>query len=93
MAALRLNSLQGRWAHAIMSGMSYSTQPRLTRSQVKLALDDLGWTPLWDIALVSAIVLQQRARIDPLAYPRSQWASTTKSVDAAEIDGVTLQEN
>ena len=57
MAAARLNSLQGRWAHQVLRGTKYHMDKRLTRTQIQRVRRDLGWTPLWDIAKEHAIML------------------------------------
>ena len=60
LTALRLNALQARWAHMILAGRKYLSQPRLTRTQSKLILADLGWKPLWNTALTAAITLLEK---------------------------------
>jgi hypothetical protein len=86
MAAIRLNSPQGRWAQAIMLGRGYVIARRLTSHQRFLLRQDLGWLPLWHTAVVAAIVLKQKnAHSDPrqvharwmsrAAAPPGTWAS------------------
>ena len=74
MAAARLNSLQGRWAHQVLRGTRYHMDKRLTRAQIHKVRRDLGWTPLWDIAKEYAIMLYQRMRNEPPGQPHTEWA-------------------
>ena len=74
MAAARLNSLQGRWAHQVLRGTKYHMDTRLTRAQIQKVRRDLGWTPLWDIAKEHAIMLYQRMRNEPPEQPHTEWA-------------------
>ena len=74
MAAARLTALQGRWAKLVMYGRAYHVYNDLTRKQIQMARDDLGWRPLWDTARISAIMLYQRMRNQDPKLPHVQWA-------------------
>ena len=74
MAAARLNSLQGRWAHQVLRGTKYHMDKRLTRAQIQKIRRDLGWTPLWNIAKEYAVMLYQRMRNEPPGQPHTEWA-------------------
>ena len=74
LAALRLNALQGRWAHMLVSSRHYLSQPRLSRSQVHMACADLGWRPLWDTTIITAILLYERMRHDAPVHEHTAWA-------------------
>ena len=74
MAAARLNSLQGRWAHQVLRSTKYHMDKRLTRAQIQKVRRDLGWTPLWDIAKEYAVMLYQRMRNEPPGQPHTEWA-------------------
>ena len=63
MAGARLNGLQGRWAHMILSGRAYLISDRWSRQQIRNARADLGWEPLWNVAITNAIILITSATV------------------------------
>ena len=60
MSAIKLNSLQWRWAHMTLASKRYLAEPHLTQEQARGARADLGWQPLWNVAVASAIVLRHK---------------------------------
>ena len=62
-------------AHAIISSRRYLQQPRLTRPQLRMAREDLGWQSLWATSVTAAIALLQKMRADDPAFAHAKWAS------------------
>ena len=58
----------------MLSGQRFGRCRRLPRASSRKLLQDLGWTPLWDAALVGAVVLRQRMALDPLCYAHAAVA-------------------
>ena len=90
-AALRLGALQGRWGLAVLVGGHATLVPRLSRDEAKGLVEDLGWQPLWDLALVEAIMLLQKMALGDQLAPHSRWANVEQPHPAtwvAHVKGV-----
>ena len=59
----------------ILMGRRYMLTPRLTKPQIRLIRQDLGWEPLWCVAVETAIVLRQKMRLDHPEFEHAKWAS------------------
>ena len=57
MAAARLTSMQGRWAHIILMGRAYYADGKLTRQQLRMLKADLGWTSLWMTTVQHSVMM------------------------------------
>ena len=75
MSEIKLNSLQWRWAHMTLASKRYLAEPHFTKEQARGARADLGWQPLWNVAVASAIVLRHKTINDSPCCLHTRWAS------------------
>ena len=59
-AAVRLNKLQGRWAHVVLFGAVQGLGAAFSKSVKASLLGDLGWAEFWDRAIVAPLWLECR---------------------------------
>ena len=68
MAAARLSSLRGRWAHQVLRGRSYYMDDKLTRKPIHNIITDLGWRPFLGPATIHVVIIYQRCDMNQLTY-------------------------
>lgn len=87
-AALRLNALQSRWAHAALMGPWIGRRPCLSRATRKQLMADLGWTSLWVSAVVGSIVFRQRLLLDGPYFAHGRLAAQHTQPDGSWMAAV-----